>query len=822
MLVPTDPLPKSTEAVAPRPMLLVQSGRAWWALATAVLLLALGTAPLVGGIAGRSAAPVAHHRLDTQGGLSSLPLRAQGPVSATLGADAPAYLVATSGTGLKAQNPAQHLNLRFVRSGIQVRSAQTRLGLSLRAVGYGGSLEPVGAVRPSMRANRVTYARPRLSEWYANGPLGLEQGFTLPHAPSHPTTRPLTLSMALSGNARPSVSAGGQSLTFSDADGTALRYSGLVASDARGRTLHSWLALHGRRLILRVDARGARYPVRIDPLFQQGEKLTASDESGKGHFGHRVALSADGNTALIGGLEDNKSEGAAWVFIRSKGQWTQQGPKLTGAGESGEGRFGSSVALSADGNTALIGGYTDSSATGAAWVFTRAKAKWTQQGSKLTADDESGEGLFGGAVALSSDGNTALIGGFADGSEADKGIFGAAWVFTRAEGKWTQQGAKLTGGGETGEGEFGRSAALSADGNTALIGGMGDNGFLGAAWVFTRAEGKWTQQGSKLTGSGESVEGSFGAGVALGADGDTALIGGPNDNHAGSAWVFVRSEGQWTQQGSKLIPSGNDFGNAFGAAVALSLDGNTALIGAPGVTGGGGAWVFTRAEGKWAQQGSTLTGSGESGGNAQFGGAVALSSDGRTLLLGGEGDNAEVGAAWAFVPGEITRVAPNKGPAGGGTKVTITGTAFTGVTTVTFGSVSAASFTVVSPTTIVAESPSETARAVDLTVTTSSGTTPLSSLDHFKFGPPTVTGVSPNTGAVAGGATVTIAGTGFGLGTEATLFKFGSTQATAVNCTSITACTVVAPSHAAGTVHVTAIVSGQKSPKVPIDQFTYM
>ena len=92
---------------------------------------------------------------------------------------------------------------------------------------------------------------------------------------------------------------------------------------------------------------------------------------------------------------------------------------------------------------------------------------------------------------------------------------GAAWVFTRSEGKWTQQGVKLTGREETGAGEFGTSVALSSEGNTALIGGPTDNKNVGAAWVFTLSEGKWTQQGEKLTGGEETGAGEFGYGVAL-------------------------------------------------------------------------------------------------------------------------------------------------------------------------------------------------------------------------------------------------------------------------------------------------------------------
>ena len=83
-----------------------------------------------------------------------------------------------------------------------------------------------------------------------------------------------------------------------------------------------------------------------------------------------VALSADGNTALIGGSGDNDSVGAAWVFTRSGSTWTQQGEKLTGGSEEiGEGEFGWSVALSADGDTALAGGVRDSNWVGAVWVF---------------------------------------------------------------------------------------------------------------------------------------------------------------------------------------------------------------------------------------------------------------------------------------------------------------------------------------------------------------------------------------------------------------------------------------------------------------------
>jgi hypothetical protein len=403
---------------------------------------------------------------------------------------------------------------------------------------------------------------------------------------------------------------------------------------------------------------------------QQGGKLTGGEE-GNGEAGVLVALSADGNTALVGGWKDNGTRGAAWVFTRTGGVWSQQGPKLTGGGEDGEAGFGTSVALSADGDTALIGGPGDNFTKGAAWVFTRSGSTWTQQGEKLTGGGETGSAWFGYTVALSADGKTALIGGWLDSNWT-----GAAWVFTRQGSTWTQQGGKLTGSEEIGEGMFGTNVALSADGDTALIGGWNDDSVAagnkdysgkGAAWVFTRTGGVWSQQGPKLTGGGETGGGKFGTIVALSADGDTALIGGWNDDSSkGAAWVFTRSGSTWAQQGGKLIGAGETGAGRFGVSVALSADGDTALIGGLDDNGTmGAAWVFMRSASTWTQQGGKLTAEDEAG-EGEFGTNVALSADGDTALIGGWRDNGGVGAAWVFVspPTATTGAATGVGETG--------------------------------------------------------------------------------------------------------------------------------------------------------------
>ena len=190
-----------------------------------------------------------------------------------------------------------------------------------------------------------------------------------------------------------------------------------------------------------------------------------------------MALSADGSIALIGASSESSGVGVAWVFTQSGGVWTQEGPALTAGDETGAGRFGQSVALSAAGSTALIGGGADNNDLGAAWVFAQSGGVWTQQGPKLTSGETvSGSSLgaqFGASVALSADGSTALVGAPNDEQEAFSKI-GAAWVFTQSGGVWTRQSPALTGGSEIGAAEFGYSVALSSDGTTALIGGPDD------------------------------------------------------------------------------------------------------------------------------------------------------------------------------------------------------------------------------------------------------------------------------------------------------------------------------------------------------------
>ncbi len=378
---------------------------------------------------------------------------------------------------------------------------------------------------------------------------------------------------------------------------------------------------------------------------QQGPKLVGTGAVGMAHQGISVSLSADGYTALVGGYTDSSQVGAAWVWTRSGSVWTQLGGKLVGSGSIGASQQGFSVSVSADGKTALVGGPFDNNGEGAVWVWTFTFGVWTQQGSKLVGSG-GGHSRQGYSVSLSADGNTALAGG-----PYDNGDFGAVWVWTRSGNVWTQQGPKLVGSGVS-LALQGAAVSLSGDGNTALVGGPADgiSPTTGAAWVWTRSGGVWTQQ-RKLIGVGGVGGSAQGSSVSLSADGNTALVGGGSDNNGiGAAWVFTRSGGGiWTQQGGKLVGSGAQGFSQQGRGVSLSPDGNTALVGGDNdATAQGAAWVWTRPTNGtvWTQQGAKRVGAGLVAQSLQ-GFSVSLSADGHAAV-GGHGDNGNVGAAWIF------------------------------------------------------------------------------------------------------------------------------------------------------------------------------
>jgi uncharacterized repeat protein (TIGR02543 family) len=311
-------------------------------------------------------------------------------------------------------------------------------------------------------------------------------------------------------------------------------------------------------------------------VWSQQAKLTASDPAANDFFGYAVAV--DGDTAVIGAVWDDEGSvdsGSAYIFTHSGGVWSQQA-KLTASDPATNDFFGFAVAV--DGDTAVIGVLQDDDdgvSSGSAYVFSRSGEVWSQQ-TKLTATDAAGGDVFGNAVAVN--GDTAVIGAYRDD---DGGVdSGSAYIFTRSGTTWSQQ-AKLTASDAAAGDYFGRSVAVSGD--TAVIGAYWDDdggNESGSAYVFSRNGGVWSQQ-AKLTASDPAANDFFGYAVAV--SGDTAVIGAHLDDDgssgSGSAYVFtlqhtLNLNTTGTGAGSVTAnPAGPDYD--YGTVVTLTATANT-------------------------------------------------------------------------------------------------------------------------------------------------------------------------------------------------------------------------------------------------------
>ena len=374
-------------------------------------------------------------------------------------------------------------------------------------------------------------------------------------------------------------------------------------------------------------------------------KLSASDSAQGKKLGNSVAIYGD--TVIVGTHADfakGTDSGAAVVFARTDGVWTEQA-KLIGEDTSNGDLLGQAVAISGD--TVVLGAIGDTPVgtdSGAAYAFARSEGVWTQQ-AKLIADDAGPGDKFGSSVAVS--GDSIVIG---TPSETPTGTdSGTAYVFTRADGTWTQQ-AKLTGSGQAFNHMFGWSVAI--DGDTAVVGALNDTTKAtnsGAAYVFTRADGTWTEQ-AKLTASDGALDHKFGRSVAI--SGDTVVVGaaGVKDKGAdtGAVYVFFRSDGTWTEQG-RLTASDAAAADNFGWSVSVS--GDTVVAGALNDTAkgpdSGSVYVYKRTGSVWAQE-ANLTATGAAI-NHKTGTSVSVS--GNYLVAGSPGDfqkGTDTGAAHVF------------------------------------------------------------------------------------------------------------------------------------------------------------------------------
>ena len=356
----------------------------------------------------------------------------------------------------------------------------------------------------------------------------------------------------------------------------------------------------------------------------QQAKVDGPDSAARDFFGVSVSLSGD--TALVGAMGDSpagSSSGSAYVYTRNNSEWLEQ-QKLVASDATPGDQFGRSVSISGD--TAIVGAYAYSVNTGtksgAAYIFTRSGNAWTQQ-AKLSPSDGAAGDCFGVSVAIS--GDTAVVGAlYNDYMEQDSG---AAYVFTRSNGVWTQQDQLLAADAAVGD-YLGYSVSISSD--TVAVGAYGDDdGGIdsGSTYIFTRNGSAWTRQ-AKLTAPDPASSDYFGVCVSL--SGSSVVIGSVNDddgaNGAGSAYVFTRDGSAWPLQ-QKLKASDPEALSYFGDTVCISE--NTVVVGSrfsdeEGYDSGS-VYAFTRSSGVWTQQ-REIVGADTVAGDS-FGVSVAVEGD---------------------------------------------------------------------------------------------------------------------------------------------------------------------------------------------------
>ena len=474
----------------------------------------------------------------------------------------------------------------FSRRGAIVSSGTVSWSLGLRGYGYGARLRPVRPAQPTARANRVVYRRGGVAEWYAGGPAGVEQGFTLTRRPSGSRAGPLTLSIGrLPHGVTARVGADHRGLVLAAGGRDLLRYGNLFASDAHGRSLPARVELSGGSLRLLIDDRGAQYPLRVDPLVDVA-KLTASGGGLGDQLGFSVAVSGDGSTAVAGApaamVDGNANRGLVYVFTKPGGNWADiaQTATLDAFGGAANDGLGSSVAISADGSKVVAGAPHSLSGSGSAYVFARPAGGWsgaTEQLATLTASDAAANDLFGSSIAISGDGST-VAAGAPEATIGANSAQGAAYVFVQPGGGWgsgaqpQHQTAKLTAsdgaandglGGDNG----GNAIAVSNDGSTVAAGAATATTTIecfppdpctmfgpGAVYVFARPGGGWSNgtQTAKLTSSDGHGNDRFGDAVAMSGDGSTIVagaqlaVGSTGNSQQGAVYVFARPGGGWS------------------------------------------------------------------------------------------------------------------------------------------------------------------------------------------------------------------------------------------------------------------------------------
>ncbi len=614
----------------------------------------------------------------TRTAIDSLPVGLQSILSQSLAANDPGYRVVRSADVYRIINIRNGFKATIGLHGFTTRSGRKEWGLRLTGWGAGGRLQKIGTARSGCASNRVDIYRKDLTEWWINGPLGIEQGWTVANRPfTAKKAENLTLVLRQSGSLRAIAVAHGSSLgVFNTAGREVLRYTGLKAYDKNGRKLPAHFEATSQYVRVVVRDAGAAYPVRIDPLLQAA-KLTASDGKAQDKLGYALAVSADGQTVAAGAygatIGTHSSQGAVYIFQKQASGWANstQKAKLTASDGAANDGLGISVAISADGRTVVAGASNAQIGThysqGALYVFQEPASGWVNgtQAAKLTAFNGAANDNLGNSVAISPDASAIAAGAY-HAMVGNNSFQGAVYVFAKPASGWktTTQTAKLTASdGSVGD-WLGSSVSVGGQGGTNVVAGaMGKANFEGGVYVFKKPASGWANltQTAELSASDGGPGVQLGVSTALSVNGGTIVAGASGINiFQGAVYVFQRPASGWTNavQTAELTASDGEPYDGLGQSVAVSSGGLNITAGAANALVGvqseqGAVYLYQKPSSGWANatQTAKLTASDGAAKN-NFGFSIAISQDATTLITGSPGatigTNYSQGGVYAF------------------------------------------------------------------------------------------------------------------------------------------------------------------------------
>ena len=348
---------------------------------------------------------------------------------------------------------------------------------------------------------------------------------------------------------------------------------------------------------------GAAYVYKWNGSTYDITELLASDRLGSDNFSSSVAISPSGDTIVVGADSSDPSgvlnAGAVYVYKWNGSVWVET--KITASDKLASDGFGKSVAISYDCNTIVVGASAADPGSvinaGAVYVYKWNGSIWAE--TKIVASDKTASDAFGMSLDINSDGTIIVVGALLADPDTLSSA-GAVYVYKWNGSIWAE--TKITASDKKAGAMLGKAVSVNSDGSIFIASAYQDNQDgvtgAGAVYVYKWNGSIWAE--TKIVASDKTASDAFGMSLDINSDGNAFIVGASladpgSISNSGSAYIYKYVDSIWSE--TKLTASINDVNGFFGSSVAISLDGNNAIVGAPNLkvdstTNAGMAFIY--------------------------------------------------------------------------------------------------------------------------------------------------------------------------------------------------------------------------------------